>query len=438
MWWVPLVLLGCGGNPTEALLQQFETDPDGVLRTVTSTADPIAQESFVLRLAETYPGRTRAFCGVLPAGPARSRCERIHQRSHLWVPSVDEVARPWTPRPGGGPLETRIPIQSALLRTQGLPAAAVGSCIPNAANLNLCLTDQARSAASHGDFQTASARCAAASSPRWAQDCFVQAAEVGAAVGGYEVALTYCGGAGSFAPECHLQVLHALVESLFPQGMGVGHACAGATTLARQVEASWSSRSPDLGRIAVDAFWTLFVARLAVEGGQELADPLGLLPDGADPHVRDHLALRVIGHPDPWKSATNLVKSGHALAVALPPTPKLVEKVDLWTTDMPGEEAIPSVYFWTLGSGRRPTDPDPEVDLRLALAHAAAHAWPPFSDVLTADLQHPNALVRWNAVMLLGAIVPGHGGIAALQDDPDALVRQRAAFATRRAQVGGG
>jgi HEAT repeat protein len=71
-------------------------------------------------------------------------------------------------------------------------------------------------------------------------------------------------------------------------------------------------------------------------------------------------------------------------------------------------------------------DPDPDVDLSLAVLGVLAGRSPPAVDAIAAFTRDPSARVRWDAVRLLGQITPDHPARAAAAADPDPLVRARA------------
>ena len=97
-----------------------------------------------------------------------------------------------------------------------------------------------------------------------------------------------------------------------------------------------------------------------------------------------------------------------------------------WARDLQGEESIPAVFFLVQGAGRRPTDPDPDLDLLLAGLTVQAYRDAPPLDLFAAQLDDERFVLRWTAARILTELDPGHPALEKAARDEDPRVAQRA------------
>lgn len=438
----PLVLLAaCHQEPDPVDL--FATDPATAMQQVAATSDPVVQEALVLRLAETYPGKTGDLCRLVmgPGGPtpAAERCLRLNQRAHLWTVDPAETRRPPPIRPGGGPSTFRPP--GVPIPRDPPPPADPGPCDPGRGDFGACIVREATTAAVAGDLARVGARCEALgddANPRWRQDCYFTAAEhVLRDDGQYRAGLVLCGRTGAFSPECHGHLLSSLELPLIPPPQDPEPTFLAMTRNADLVRGAWGTDDPATGAVAADLYWALATPRLYQTGAPGLVDPFRRLPPDAAPHLRNVLAMALVGEPDPLPTIQAVLSRTRTPPLVPYPLVLAASGGRTWLTDLPGEETIPAAFFLDAAC-RRPRDPDPSVDLRLALATAAARRDPPRVDLLGADLASDHALVRWNAAMILASIQPDASGLADLVRDPDPRIAKRAELAVIKARGGPG
>ena len=431
MWLFALLpFLACSGpsKPTD-LVAEFQSEPERVMEWVRGLDDPVLQEGAILTLVDAYPGKTGALCASLGEGAPKRRCERSNQRPHLWTIRTTQGPEPRRTRRGGGPLNARLVLPAEMMTRWQDTEAEPGSCQPDSAEYHVCLQTDAIAFASQGDVESAARRCLAASTDRWRQDCFFSAAEaVPLDEAFYGRALDLCLGAGSFSPECHGHVLLTLRPANSRGDSDRLEDHADAFQAAQWLEDYWRERSPEMGALVLESYWCSYAHSIMERSPLPVGNAFDYLPPLAWPHLRDALAIMLMDEPDPLAAVQQAmqrrVPRQKGILDAAPPDLDL--RVQFWEKDLPGEEVIPAIYFLDHGGGRRPVDPDVDVDLLLGVSTVLGHRKPPRIDLIAAGLEDEHPIVRWNAARILSRLQPDHPALEKARTDEDPLVRARA------------
>lgn len=427
-----LLLALCCSSPSETdWVEAYARDPEGTRKQVLALEDPIRQEAAILTLSEAHPGRFRKLCAELTEANVRDRCERINARPHLARVAEDRPEEPEPEiRPGGGPLRPIIPLPDDLPPPWPQVDPDPGPCDPDSARFHTCLEMEAIRAAEHGDVALGAARCRSTQDVLWRDECFFRIGEsLPSGPDRLEVLTDVCRASESFFTECLAHgITRALPEnararSADPEDYAV--LVQGADTLA----GAWPDEHADVRALAVDLYWSLVGLHLYRADGEGVGNPFDHLPPAAHGHLRDNLARLYREHEDPLGAVREAMARRVESPAGDPPrrrVPDLKGLDGLWWCDAPGEEQIPAQFLFGMGCGRRPADPDPEIDLRMSVLTVVATRKPAPLELLLEHLDHDHPRIRWTAARLLGQMVPGHPGLKQAADDPHPLVQGRA------------
>ncbi len=414
-------------------LRTWKQSPEAVARAVAAHDDPIEQMAIIQALSEAHTGQIASLCEALEAGAVQDQCRKLHQRPHL---SVDPTQRtPQDQREGRGVFMDLV--VGAGLRSpfeQVAPVAA--ACAPGVLS-QVCQTEQAERQASEGAVQAAAAACNAIADLKWRNECFFTASEAATvirkstkiAMHRVPVAVDLCLGSGPYTGMCfsHLYSTIAFTAPAASQGAATWTPVMEATRRARDAMAQHSTALAERleDRIWAEALWRAYLRAEVVSG-----IPLMVLPQAAHPHVRAAAAWRVVSDGPP---ATSLSAVVSALSTALSsqtksgqlPLKRLPDDLPIrWRESLPAEQGLPWVHY--LEDLRRTVSSDPDADLAICILEAAARMKPALSPLLIDGLHHTDERVRWTAARLLSEDPASRAQLAALADDPSALVRARA------------
>lgn len=306
-----------------------------------------------------------------------------------------------------------------------------------------CITRAAVQDASAGRHALAAERCAALDSATWRAECVFQAAEspLNQAVRGGDLSVVLatvapsaamCVQAGRFGQDC-LRHLSGELALLAPPGNSTDPDAW--APLAQAIDAYAVALAPLSGPLA-DAVRAQAWAVALWNSQQSTPQPTGAaaqaLPPAAQPHLRAAVVARLASD---GAFAGLPLEQRHALARAAmdapPPAghPRSTPPVDrrltpLWARRLPGEEGLVPTPW--LGEPMRATADDPDTDLLIVILEEAARAEPAELAVLVEGLHQPQALARWTAARLLGALQPEQPPpLAPDEADPLVLARSR-------------
>lgn len=381
-------LIACTPQPPPAVDYRaaFGEDPTAVTEVVRQMSDPIEQEIVVIALCEAYPGYTAELCAALPAGAARTRCERFNARPHLW--SITDTA----------PASGRLGLPSDFTQLWDDTAPDPGPCREDDHG---CIEARVRELATSGKIDAVAQTCRSFADARLENDCFFAASElVTYGEDLYERAMPLCAGSGRYAHECHGHVLLRM-RADDPEAPSAERLL--------EEEASvlqlWSEHDAGFGAKAVDLYWSTAAARSI---GTALPFPSALtesLPERVMPHLRSAVALRVINEADPIARAREAM-SGVEVSLPRAFMPPVMPEARLWLGSQAGDLPLERISFNDVRGGQRPVHPDADVDLHFAVMTAVAMRSPPRRDVLEGLRLDPRPPVRWGASRLLGELRP--------------------------------
>ncbi len=439
-----LLSVACTAEPWDPV-KAFDEDPQETARRVAAIEDPLRQEATILRLSEAYPGRVGPLCQLLQGEGAMAFCERLARRPHLGLSghgASHEAAGEAAKRAASGPSSPEVPFPAALLTSWESTPPDAGACQEGSVRFHSCLSQAASQQARAGHPERAAALCKAASSKKWRQDCFFNAAEaVSVAPTSYGDAMSLCLGSGDYIQPC---VGHLTVRMIPKEVRERAQLYAQLQRGEKELFAYWQEHAPTVKSQMSDLYWAMVVDSLYMRN-PTTGEPFDHLSPAAWPHIRTALAWRTVGCPEPFAAAKRAAdrrlggslcpsgvkpvrarggnKVGSAKGGGLP------RRGSHWNFDMEGEEGIPAIYFPAQGLGRRATDVDPELDLRLAVLSVLGFQDPLPADQIAACLQDAEPLMRWTAARILADMAPTHPTLRAALDDPDPRVRLRAALA---------
>lgn len=408
-----LLLAACGGLPEQIedcsdaqcrsdwLLARYQKEPEVAARAVDGIEDPIERVAAVTRVVEAYPGRSRELCDKLVPGPSQSWCRRLNERPHL-ITEPQPIAP--TSRHAGGPSSADLPVPDA--STSPLHGAKPEpSPCDNRGDKHVCYANLASRLVAESPLRAAGA-CAGITETKWSEECMFSAAEtlvLARGPQGLADAYDLCTIAGTFGPNClaHLEILLAqqAPDSAVQDAAGWAQVQAAADEIGR----SWAQRDPAYVEIYLDRFWSEALSYAYAESAVVMGTPLDSVPERAQRHVRAAASLRMmeLGGPgrygglngwlDALETALALRSQRPPTGGALPlsasplyeragdarrgmeiqPNKTLFQgKTQLWKEDHPGDEQVPSTFYW--GTGRRTWSADPRQDETICLLEAAA------------------------------------------------------------------
>lgn len=396
----------------------FPADPPGAMSEIGALADPIAQGALLDRLADTRPDAVRSLCAALPTGPARTRCESLNTRPHLW----QKAEKPPPDRSGS---------------TAGSRAwqEIVPEQVPCTTDRIACQTRAALQRAESGNAASVAGACLAIDSQPWRDECFFQAAERASEsdpARGLPLAATLCTSAPRFVVHClqHLRwqvAIHAPAASAdAADWVALREGVTGASEQIAVGDAeearAWASRT------WASALRAAYEWENPVTGG-----PLDAVPSEAVPHVTCAAAWRL------WNLEAQQVRTlgewGEALTAALQrrgqaaPSDgrkhrEFITARNLWIDVLPGEETFVEIPW--LDASRRVLAADARGDALVCILEAAGHDSTPPAALLTEGLRDPDVVVRWTAARLLSAVKAPESRLAVARRDADPRVRARA------------
>lgn len=251
--------------------------------------------------------------------------------------------------------------------------------------------------------KTAGARPHLAVKPAAQQDeAPFQAAEaIVAAEGadGYARALALCEAAAAFQGQCNDHLLTRLAEAA-PPATALQVDWEGVQAAAVKVEAAWQPIDPERGPVVVDQLWSMATWRAVRSAKKLTGDGFFTLPEQAHPHLRAAIVAqllreqggRPIGFDELLAAARQALTARQPGAPAGSNPPRFEPVEDLWRrAEVPvGLKAI--AY---LGTSRRLTSDDPEVDLLICVLEASARYGGPNAAVVRAGVAgHADAAVQ--------------------------------------------
>lgn len=440
-----LTLLACsgGGGPPDDLsgcddfdcrvawlVAHWESDQARVLAEVQQLGAGPERLAAVQAIAEAHPGKAASLCEVLVEGSARTRCEAINQRPHLW--EIDLQA-PTEGAQGSGKVFTSLtPTQdftSPWASEEPLPPECPADTTPR-----LCATEQAWRAAMEGRSRDAGRLCLNIEAGQWQYECFFEAAERAfdpGVRGTADAAVTLCLGAGPYLSRCLGHVSTAVAASAPAAGAGDRAPWERLNRDSNAARRALDQTDPGLGaRYTADA-WARTLAVAYSSAPTVTGHPLDVVEPHAVPHVRAAAAWRLVQlHGDTDRS---LVEWQTMLDQALlsreqVEQPALIAPgdfhlLDHWVQTLPGEDAIQWVPY--LVGQRRALPADPASDAAVCLLEAAAQDSRKHPKLFQTALQSEDPLVRWTAARLMRTQKPSRVLRNQIKADSDALVRGR-------------
>ena len=409
---ISVLVVACTPTPTgieacldpacrqEWAVEQWPVDSESVTAAVNELADPIDRIAVVTRLAEAWPGQTASLCAALQPGPARSRCDQLNNRPHLFTPRQPPRSDP--ARIGSGPAGPSrvppIPWVSSLVEV----TASTGVCLEPTPSA--CRSQQAALAIQQRQPEQAVAWCQAIGEALWRDECLFVSAQQLADIHGapaYAQAVDLCALAGDFIGDCFAH----LSNTLRPHPAPRTHDWDGTASIAATITQTWATHDPRFGGILVDHFWAASVWRRYGQRGVVLGAPEDA-PDEMQAHIRTTSAINLLRIEDPQHPQTLAVLTRQLIDVLAQPRPRtrrpeqahwaVTLEGDRWPSDADAHASeIPALVY--PGGARRPTDDDAETDAVLALLEAAAYMEPPRQDLIEQAAADPRAIVAWSA-----------------------------------------
>ena len=378
---------------------------------LTAITDPTERIVVVKKLLDINPRRPE-ICGQLPPGDALQYCKRIQQRPHL-SETPPPVSTAQT-RPGGGPSNMEL--------GGGIAGGFVVDLTPlepdcaASADVRACRSEAALVSADAGRMEEAVRVCLSMEAGRWRGECLFSTAETGLKSGStYARSMEVCMAATPYTQQCHSHLISAqAIRS--PGATSPASDWVEVVKAATSIETAWAAYDPAMGRLMVDRFWSEAV-RLSYLEQRIVGDPLDHLPLEAAPHIRAAITRRLLEDaPSPQPTLADWVTVAEAALAARSEAPQAPMSIrnrrkaklwvrDRWQEDGEGEDTIPATFY--MGSARRPTDPDPAIDLQLCLMEGiAGQSWATHSLFKQVEASE-TAVVAWSARRLRRTL-PGH------------------------------
>ncbi len=355
----------------------WERDPERSWAVVLGVEAELERTVLVTQLASAIPGALEGRCQALPEGSSRARCMRQTRRPHLQAHHVEAIRqqRGAPPRSAPGPRWAYPPLPARDIPVEG------HDC--------------------EGEER---------------DECLFRAAEamvVHRGLEGLEHGVGLCA-ASAFGPRC-LGHLLELASPPAPPADAAARADVDAAVRAVQHIRAVAG-DEETGDQWADFVWSLWLTTAYDQARELRGDLLDTLPAEAAPQLRFAAAWKLVRaeQAGPFELESTAVTLSQALEQRAPApleSPALypastTSSRHSWNGERRGEGAIPAAFC--MGTTRRATDPDPAVDLRLAILEARARLprAPDAQDFLAlVGTDHPEVL-RWTGARLGSMLEP--------------------------------
>ncbi len=425
---------------SQSVLLAFDTHPTDTLAVLTGL-QTVEKESLLRHLVTARPQDIELICGGLmaPDGPGWGVCSRLRERPHLLHSKITLRDPERSTRPAPGPETRHPPSPSSRLETPTDPTAPSAlpedcqpgwPCVTEVAirQLNSTRPIPPGQACLEGFVQEEKLR----------HECLFRVAEAlaeGKRWKAAEPVLRLCASTGSFVHGC----LRHTISTLMPDIPAADTAePKHLQESLKAIDALRDAVDPEFADLYGDFFWAIWTTQSLRLSKRIDSSLLQLLPPEARPHVHMAAAYELLRRIDPMQR-TDLASLVDRLEgrLAAPRQPGRVvhhratlwNPPDFWPDDLQEgfEQKIPAAFC--MGVGRRPTSDIPHLDLELAVLEATARlpTQPPARFYLAVLNEHPEDLVRWTALRLLGALYPEELSHLELEDEP-VLLRMRVPF----------
>ncbi len=366
---------------------RWPVEPTEVQAEIEAETNPLQKALGIAALTEAYPGQTMTLCMALDQPEARTRCERLNERPHLWVTKPKD-------NPGLSSLpETQAPDVDCL--SEDTQAA--------------CRDRAARLSALQGRVDEARAHCNALSTPQWAGECLFQAAEFVVhrnSAAGYAVGAVLCEHAKPFATNCLNHLVLILADGAPASSTSNPDDWAKIHSADNAVRAHWSWQDSIRAKDQSDRLWSEALGLAYSNATKVTGDPLDALGTAQMPHIFAGTMQRLMTLDPPasrgltqWVELAQTHLSERSHGTAHREQRRIFRgAADLWGADTEGE----SVAY--LATSRRWVSKNPSVDLAICALEAAARK-PPFASNLLEDARtHESLLVQNTAARLVQLI----------------------------------
>ncbi len=393
-------LAACADAPCRAewIAAAWIQSPESTWELILTEPSELDRTVLVTRLASDVPGALEGRCDQIPMGSARSRCMRLTRRPHL-QPHHASAIRNQRDSPGReapGPRSAYPPLPA------DPPVVEETDC--------------------HGEEK---------------DECLFRTAEASVVrdgVEGLRDALGLCA-MSAYGPRC---VGH-LLELASPPAPPSDAAAERDVVAAIQAVAEIRSIAGDEG-IAdqwEDFVWSLWLTTAYDEADEIRGDLLDLLPPSAAPQLRyaaawKHARAQSSTHFDLDSTSGQLTEALARRSPTPAQSPALYPAATThsrhgWNGERRGEGTVPAAFC--MGTTRRAMDPDPDLDLRIAILEARARLAkaPPADDFLALVGSEEPEVLRWSGARLGAMLDPeaARALLASMQQTETPLVLGR-------------
>lgn len=393
-------LEACSNDPCRlaALPPAWDADPELAWTTITTTAaDPLAQATMVAWLAARRPGALEGRCTSLPGGGPQERCLRLTRRPHL-RPAHGAGTQPdaAVSRQGRGPANARVPLPS--------DPATVGEPGCDDVGTYDCAFLSAERAVLEGGLQALERALGLCAHSAHDADCAEHCLEL------------------ALPP---VPVASPITQDMLEQARAA---------VIRYRAVAGDPRHADLYE---GWLWSVWLGSALGHDDAGLPPPAAM-PSAALPHLRFAAAWQVVRADEPaagfdLDALTRAAQGAMDDFTLLTSQPGAMRPATItqtrhsWNGNRPGEGAVDAA--WCMGSTRRASHVDAQIDLRIAVLEALARLDqpPPASAFLALVHTDEPESVRWTAARIGAVLDPEAAGSLDVSSETSALVLGRLA-----------
>ncbi len=424
------------------LEQTLTDDPARAIETLRTLPAGIERDTMIQLVMSLWPEHSEALCDQLSVEQLRSRCEAITHRPHLWQVDEDD------PESGAMGAGRAYPVLAVEVDISGHPWNQLEpepvACEEGWAD-NSCVVQTAISRAKEHHYQDAWRICLGAEQEKWRYECFFQVSEHcydPKHQGDPIVAAEMCLASGYYQDRCLGHFATLLGHFAPPASSGSPDRWNELSHNIQRVEGALARYSDELAIRWGSLSWALAMDAAYSPDRDPVGNPIQYTPPAAMPHIAASVAWSL------WQRQGGRVRDLPAWLRMFRDVMELREvdgdartRLDIddenresWSENLPGEESIQ----WVVYRGpiaRRAIGTNPESDALICIIEAAGRKPTAHRRTLFLEAaQHPDPLVRWTAVRLMGERSPQMLAELDPSQESDPLVRGRIEWGLARVE----